>query len=87
MQRHDWLDVERLLGAVERPSVEICIALERNADEIGDRILRLFGEVFVFGGFGRTVGSCRRDRVAKAALEFDAEKTSSNSLHFTHLWW
>src|SRR5262245_58962489 len=38
-QWYDGLNVEHFLGAVEGPRVEIRIALERNADKIGDRIL------------------------------------------------
>jgi hypothetical protein len=39
VQRHDRLNVEHFLGAIERPGAEIRVALERNADEIGDWIL------------------------------------------------
>src|ERR1700750_2970172 len=67
-QRHHWLNVEHFLRAVERPGIEIRVALERNADEVGDRILRFLRQVFVFGGI--TPGSCRRDLIGKAALEF-----------------
>src|SRR5262245_55280436 len=69
-QRYDRLNVEHFLGAVERPCVEIRIALERNTDEIGDRILRFLGEVFTFGRFSRMRSSCRRDLVGKATLKF-----------------
>ena len=34
-----WLNVEYFLGAIERPSVEIGVALERHADEVRDRVL------------------------------------------------
>jgi hypothetical protein len=39
VQRHDRLNVEDFLGAIERPGVEIGVALEWNADEIRDRVL------------------------------------------------
>ena len=39
VQRHDWLNVKHFLGAVERPGIEIRVALERDADEIGDGVL------------------------------------------------
>ena len=40
VQRHDGLYLKHFLGAVERPCVEIRVALERNADEIGDFLAR-----------------------------------------------
>jgi len=39
MHRHDWLNVEYFLRAIERSSVEIGVALERYADQIRYRVL------------------------------------------------
>src|SRR5215831_10781657 len=39
LDRHDRLDVEDVLGLLERPEVEVGVVLERQADEIADRIL------------------------------------------------
>jgi hypothetical protein len=45
VQRHDRRNVEYFLGAIERPSVEIGVALERHADEVATLL-----QVFVFRG-------------------------------------
>jgi len=47
MERNDGLDVQHVLSFVEWPDVEIGIVLERHADQVGDRILRLLGQVFI----------------------------------------
>jgi hypothetical protein len=39
MHWNDGLDVENFLGAIEGSSIKIGIALERDADKIGNRIL------------------------------------------------
>lgn len=66
---HDRLDVQYFLRAVERPSVEIGIALEWNADEIRDRILRFLRQIFIFRRVARIPAACRGGRVGNAALE------------------
>src|SRR5262249_10623912 len=67
--RNDRLNVEHFLGALEWPSVEVRVALERNTDHIGDWILRLFRQVFV-RRLGRSSSSTRPfDRIGNAALE------------------
>jgi hypothetical protein len=59
VQWHDRLDVQYFLRAVERPGVEIGIALERNADEIRDRILRFLRQIFIFRRVARIPAACR----------------------------
>jgi hypothetical protein len=43
-QRNDRLDVEGVLRAVVGPDAEVEVALERDADEAPDRVLKLLGE-------------------------------------------
>jgi hypothetical protein len=69
VHRHDWLNVEYFLRAIERPGIEIGVALERQADEIGDRVLRLLLQVFVFYRRTGTTGARRLDPAGEAALE------------------
>ena len=42
--RDDGLDVERVTHGVRAANPEIPIALERHADEVGDGVLKLFGQ-------------------------------------------
>lgn len=41
-ERNDRLDVNNILDAVRRANAEVPVVLNRNADEVGDGILRLF---------------------------------------------
>ena len=36
VHRYDWLNVEYLLGAIERSGVKVGVALERHTDEVCD---------------------------------------------------
>jgi hypothetical protein len=42
VQRHDRLNVQHFLRAIEWAGVEIGVALKGNANEIRDRVLRFF---------------------------------------------
>jgi len=50
-ERHHRLDVEhRLFALLRRAEVAVHVELERQADEVGDRVLRLSRELFLASG-------------------------------------
>ena len=40
--RNHWLNVQYILDTIARPDAEVVVILHRNADEVGNRVLRLF---------------------------------------------
>ena len=60
LERDHRLEVEDVLGPLARAEVEVGVVLERHADQVGDRVLRLLGQLLgvVAGRLGRLLAGC-----------------------------
>ena len=59
---NDWLYVERVLPALERPKATVIIALKRNADKTGDWVCQFLGKLLtalLCKGRGTLAAGCK----------------------------